>query len=355
MKWDTSISNRLIELIENNTYKTVADILSSEFGINCTPTMIDGKLQRMRKQAGMQDLESLLNSFNNSNLNNTNIQSNIQSNTTNNMFTDDCYELSDCNFTYAKVESLKQTYNILTELNPKKILSLSDLHAPLINFKAVEQAIENNLDADICVLNGDVFDGNCFSTFAKFKNIDFKKEIDQVYKLLDVLTNYFDKVVWVGGNHDLMRFKNFISRNNGNATEYLIDVANPLKIICDKYHNLINVDHDWTQIGDVIFSHLQDFSTVDMKTVTTVNEKFEANKYELLPNPDYKAIVNGHTHHLGKIYKNNKLLIEQGCLCHLQDYRFMKPAKNKWQTGYAVVYMDNGKCDFNKTNIFGIF
>lgn len=340
VKWTNELDQRRIELLQANyTYAQVAEILTQESDQDVTTSSVDGRCQKTKTTK--KDLQSMPQTV-----------SCVQTTQNARLFPTDCYTPGpDVSFPFRKKQELAQLYNALTGTNPHKILSLSDLHAPFMNFDAIEKAVLANLDADICVLNGDVYDATAFSTFTKFKAADFKYEMKQVENLLDVLCSRFKNVVWVGGNHDMMRFKKFIARNNGDATEYLIDVANPMKIIAAKYPNLTIVDHDWVQIGDVVFAHLQDFSSVDMKTVVTVDEKFRANGVDLLPNSDYNAVVIGHTHYAGKVIHNSKMLIEQGCLCHMADYKFMRIGKRRWNTAYAVIELDQaGKVDFNKSN-----
>ncbi|MFW6007775.1 MAG: metallophosphoesterase [archaeon] len=346
IRWKGQLEERRLELIKMGySYSTIANILSSEFDLNISRRSVEGRCYNTKTQkCDLDECDKL--EYDTDHTENT-----IFSNTSN-LFPEECYDNEeDFCMTPQKVKELKRIYNKLTGLHPKNVISLSDLHSPAIDFKSVERAILDNPNSDICLLNGDVYDGNSMSSFDKMSEIDIEEELDQVFTLLDVLTKKYEFVVWVGGNHDFGRFLKFVMKNFGpGMRKYVEQRLNPMDYIAEHYDNLIIVPHDWVQIGDVIYAHLPTYSTVDMKTVVKNYEIFKANRH-LLPNPNFRAIVIGHTHHLGKIMKNGVMLIEQGCLCHLQDYRFMKLTKNRWQKGYAIVgYDDDMNVDFNKSH-----
>jgi predicted phosphodiesterase len=345
IKWEGKLEERRIELLSlRYSHIKIANKLSIEFELPITAKSIDNRLQTIKNSKKLNKIidTQMYKTFN-QNLNNE-----IK------LFPEECYTVNpELCMTEEKLKELNRIYNMLTDLRPKKILSLSDLHAPFINFKAVEQAVLAHEDADICLLNGDVLDLQAMSKFDKIIEIDLDKELNQVFTLLDVLTKKFKYVVWVGGNHDMGRFTTYISKNFPPAMKsFALNRLNPISYISEKYDNLVIVPHDWIEVGDTIFAHLSNYSNIDMKTVTINNEIFNALR-DKLPNPNYRAIVIGHTHMCGKIISNNLTLIEQGCLCIDADYRFSKPTKRKWQTGYAVVEFDeNTKVISNKTNFY---
>jgi hypothetical protein len=50
---------------------------------------------------------------------------------------------------------------------------------------------------------------------------------------------------------------------------------------------------------------------------------------------------------------NGCKVIEQGCLTHMPDYRFDKPASRIWQQAYAVVHLrEDGSVEMNKTRVY---
>ena len=368
INWKGPIEDRRIKLLqERKTYGQIANILSKEFGIPVTYDMVQGRCKtsgitcktiNMNTTVNVAVTPNTNNNLNTletmevdlSNLSDLDISNNC------NLFPggDDDYINSKISLTPEKAKILKDLYQRLTDLKPRKVLSLSDLHSPFINFKACNEALLANQDADILVLNGDVYDGYAMSHFDKIQDVDFNVELAKVEKFLSVVTKMFKLVVWVGGNHDLYRFEKFVSKNCGGLKNFIMKNANPMEYLAKQFNNVIVVPHNWIEIGDVIFSHPEDFSSTDMRTAVNTEVRLRSVK-QFIPNPDYRAVIIGHTHQLGKIVKNGMLLAEQGCMCHLYDYKFQRPAKNSWVTGYAVVEFDeNMKVIFNKTNMITI-
>jgi Icc-related predicted phosphoesterase len=372
INWKGPIEDRRVKLLkEGKSYGQIAQILSKEFGI---PVTYDAVTQRC-KTSGITRRTINVNTTVNVNINNTptpvttnnlNIIENMPVDLSNlsdldisnncNLFPDgdDDYINSKISLTPEKAKLLKDLHQRLTDLKPRKVLSLSDLHSPFINFKACNKALLDNQDADILVLNGDVYDGYAMSHFDKIKDVNFDVELAKVEKFLEVVTKMFKLVVWVGGNHDLYRFEKFVAKNCGGMKDFIMKNANPMEYLAKKFNNVIVVPHNWVEIGDVIFSHPEDFANAELKTVVDTDVRLRSIR-QFIPNPDYRAVVIGHTHQLGKVVKNGILLAEQGCMCHLYDYKFQRPAKNSWVTGYAVVeYDENMKVIFNKTNMITI-
>lgn len=363
IQWTGAIEDRRIELLEQSyTYNQIAKMLSKEFNVSISRHAVknrsvrSGIVRNKKSNTTIVPNKASINSL--SSINNYSNQQSIinQQPTTKQFFPEECYNVEEefC-MTTNKLRELDYYYQLLTSIKPKKILSLSDLHSPCIDFSAVDQALFNNTDADIIVLNGDVLDCQAFSKFDKMDEFDLEVEINQVKKLFNVLCSEAKYVVWVGGNHDLKRFQRYVMKNfTASAKKLAYKRLNPMDILAEEFDNLIVIPHDWMMIGDVIFAHLEKFSSVLMKTVDSVDEVFMANKH-LLPNENYNSIIIGHTHHLGSTIKNGRLLMEQGCLTHLQDYRFNQPTKTRWETGYAVIkFDDNVNIDVNESDYYYI-
>lgn len=328
IKWEGYIEDRRKALREEGkSYREIADILSQEFHRNITKDMVSSRDRLCR------------------------INSNDSNNTK--MFDDELYNLKEKYILAEKIKKdLKQYWDMFNNGRYKKILSLSDLHAPYIDFKKVEQALNDNQDCTICVLNGDIFDGESMSTFDKLDEIDSSEEFNQIFKLLDVLTTRFETIIFVGGNHDLGRFQKYITRNiKAGLRKYAYDRLNPIKYICEHYNNIISINYNLFQIGDVVFKHPSGYSSAELKTVVNEMDILSANRYDL-PNPNFRCICIGHTHDAGEFVKNGVKLIEQGCLTYTPDYRFNSPTKRRWTMGYARIEIDeNGKVLFNKSRV----
>lgn len=335
-KWSKEIDLRRIELLKQGySYRETAIILSTEFNQYFTKHMVEYRSRKTNTTPSQL-------------MNNLSIESKEESEK---LFPDEAYEVNrDLTFIPEKLEILKSIWNKYNDGKKKKILSLSDIHAPFANFKAIETAIKDNRDADLVVLNGDVYDGHALSDYEKLNDFNIEIELKQVFMLLDVLTKLFKEVVWVGGNHDFTRFLRYVSRKFGSGMKkYVVKRLNPIEYISEKYNNVVVVPHNWVEIGKCVFIHPNGYSSALMSTSINQTEYLLANKH-FLPYGDFQALVQGHTHDLGEFYLNGIKIIEQGCLCNLMDYRFDNPSSRSWTTGYAVVYLDEaGNVDFNKT------
>lgn len=345
--WTPEIDNRRLQLLkEGYSYNEVAVILSTEFSTSVTKWVVIDRCKKTsttKSEIEIENFESknsveVLNSI-------TNDES---------LFPAEAYKVDEeVSFAPEKMRQLKQIWEKFNDGKKKKILSLSDLHAPFINFAAVEQAIKDHGDADILMLNGDVFDGHALSDFDKMNDFDLEVEFKQVFMFLDVATKHFKEVIWVGGNHDFTRFMRYVSRKFGQGMKkYVLKRLNPIEYIAEKYDNLLVVPHNWVEIGKCIFTHPDGYSSALMSTAMNQAQYLRANK-DFLPYGDFQAVVQGHTHDLGEYYVNGTKIIEQGCLCHLMDYRFDKPSSRRWVTGFAVVHLDElGNVDFNESRNF---
>ena len=342
IKWEGNIEKRRIELLNTGkSYNQIAHILSDEFKLTIGYWAVQGRSRLTNTTMRGIQKDKMIDTLNK--MNNTDIEENL--------FTDE-FLYNDQGMLFRDIkEHLRVIHNKFEKIKPKKILVMSDLHAPFANFRALSQAIKNESDADVVVLNGDVFDLHAFSRFDKMSDIAINQELNCIRALFKVLFKKFKHVVWVGGNHDLSRFKKYLMKNiHPSLMELFTD---PRELIQREFANndLIIVDNTYAEIGDVVFSHIDAFSNVPMKTVGSANDIMRSNK-KLLPNPNFNAIIMGHTHQIGKIIVNDQMLIEGGCCCHLMDYRITCPTKSAWSTGYSVIYLDDKmRADFNKSNI----
>lgn len=345
IRWTKELDDRRVELIEAGySYVDIAAILTTEFKMDFTR---DKVVSRSRITRTIKK-----------HLKDTNVIKTVKiSETKQAMFPEESYHVDeDLSFTPEKQRELKRIWDLFNDGKAKKILSLSDLHAPYMDLKSIEKAILSNLDADVLVLNGDVFDGHAMSDFDKLDDFDIEREFKQVFLLLDAIVPLFKVIVWVGGNHDFSRFMRMVARKFGNGMKkYVMKRLNPVSYIAEKYNNIIIVPNQFAQIGTAVFVHPDGYSSALMSTALKQAEIFENNKDQILPYPVIQAVIQGHTHDLGSYYLNGIKVIEQGCLCFPMDYRFDKPTKRRWQKGYAVVHLDeNGNVEFNKTREYFI-
>ena len=244
-----------------------------------------------------------------------------------------------------------------------KILCLSDLHIPFENPDIIQHAIDNHGDADILVLNGDLIECYIVSKWPKHRYIPLRWEYEIALEYIKMFSAKFPKVVLVSGNHEY-RLKSFFSSQIDPVISFMTD-SDILGRLADGYafddegkltkaYNLDNVYYQggllnwYTRIGKTIFAHPRKASGIPMRSVELLDKYMEPRE------EGYENIVLGHTHKIGSIVRNRKLLIEQGCCCCPLDYeQDGKLAYSPASFGYAVVHQDKkGRVDFNKTHTF---
>ncbi|RLC16012.1 MAG: hypothetical protein DRI24_09485 [Deltaproteobacteria bacterium] len=243
-----------------------------------------------------------------------------------------------------------------------KILCISDLHCPFHNSVVLAEAIVNNLDADVLVINGDFLDLYSVSSFSKNKEIPLRHEYKIALELLKVFSDLFPKVVLVSGNHEDRLRSLFAAQLNPNVNfmysdDVLDKLANGEDInehgVLEKKYDFDNISYEggplrwYTQIGKCIFAHPSHFSKITMRTATDTVDTLKEKE-------NFQAMVIAHTHKQGRYLWKGKLVIEQGCCALPMAYEASARAKYAAQSfGYCVVYEDlEGNVDFNKTRTF---
>lgn len=268
-------------------------------------------------------------------------------------------------------ESIKQTETIKPKKAKKKskertILIISDLHIPFHNEENLKKVINDNLNADTLVINGDFLDCYSVSKFSKTQNIPLKDEITQGKAIVSWLSEIYPEVIINSGNHDDRPRKYFESRIEADLMfmvkhDLLSLIAADLDNVTvsrDKYEFPNNmgeteVSH-FTKIGDCLIAHFEDSSRVPFKVVHD-RVQWIHQWQSLFGWGEIKLFLQGHTHQLGKApINNNQLTIgETGCLCKVQGYTLKPSAKYRPSSnGYWVVYQTDGVTDINKSNYF---
>lgn len=243
-----------------------------------------------------------------------------------------------------------------------KVVSISDLHPPFHDPMVINHLMRNHSDADVLVINGDIFEVYDASKWLKTKQIPFEAEYRIISDFIAKVSNIFPKIILISGNHDA-RIKTAIA---GSLPTDLLNLVklDPVELISngytlDQYGNLemtANLDNvfynagptSWfSLVGRCMFAHPSNSSGVPMRTVRDCDTYFQNR------NIDYDALVIGHSHKQGQIVHNGRLLIEQGCACYPMEYEASAKLTYRAPTvaGYAVVWMDKaGRVDFNRTH-----
>lgn len=254
----------------------------------------------------------------------------------------------------------------LTTSKERKIITFSDLHIPFFLWEDMENALKQHADADVVVLNGDILDAYIFSTFSKSKNIAALKEYKVAFDLVHYLSDNFETVVLVCGNHDYRTTRAIKTAGfNQDAssvfgTDLLFKISNGEKLnergeLVEKlnFDNVLYQKHDpwYTRVGKTIFCHPSGFgSKYPGATVVKLLDHFS----ERMHYDDFDSIVVGHTHKVYKGIVSGKMLIEQGAMAHKLPYQFQPDLRFKnAMNGYAVIYQDSyGNTNFNDSQTY---
>jgi predicted phosphodiesterase len=244
----------------------------------------------------------------------------------------------------------------------RKILSLSDIHFPMHNKEAIQTALDRDGDADILVLNGDLFEGYMWSSFEKNKVVAALAEYTMVFGFVEEMAKRFPKVVLVDGNHDVRVGRSLQASGVHPACVPLLRPNLMLRIVqgerLDLSGNLVekvnftNIVYQpseswYVRVGKSCFIHPH---AMGLGTAPGMYARKFGERLKLRYGAEVDSIFSGHTHQIYKGVINGTLYVEQGCLAGYQSYAWSPSSKytGNSQTGYAVVYQDkDGNTDFN--------
>lgn len=241
-----------------------------------------------------------------------------------------------------------------------KVVSISDMHIPFQHDAVLNKLIASHSDADILVINGDFLELYSVSSWPKNKSVMLRKEYEQGLEVLRKLSEIFPKIYMTKGNHE-DRLQRYFTSNVDPSISFMTDpdILQRLSKGYDfnedgdlvKTHDMKNVFYrkgplSWyVQIGRCVFVHPSGGSGVPMRTA------IKATDYLLSRSLEFDAVVCAHTHQIGQIVYNNKLIIEQGCSCVPLEYESTSKMSYRPQSfGYAVVMMNkHGYVDFDNS------
>lgn len=269
------------------------------------------------------------------------------------------------------IDQIQERYKAKSVLNERpsnettrKILCLSDIHFPFARKDLLMKAVSDHSDANICVLNGDIFEGYAFSTFKKSKTVSALDEYRSVFAFIKNLTEIFPKVVLTAGNHEDRVSKALDSAFPRNMTEIfrpdlLARIANGENLTRSgqltqdkemKKKIFYSAKESWyVKIGKTLFVHPSSRGSGDPGNTVNKLKKYFDQRYK--PG-EYDSIVCGHTHKIYKGVVNDTLLIEQGCMADLFSYMWTPKLdfNQNYMNGYAIIYQDSlGNTEFNKS------
>jgi hypothetical protein len=247
-----------------------------------------------------------------------------------------------------------------------KVVAAGDFHAPFHHKGALARMIQQDGDADICVLGGDFGDAHCASTFTKYEHIGFHEEMAAMTAVMQVLSETYPTVKYLRGSNHPDRFE---KRLRESISKDLLDavlsmtggVLAPDLAMVKRYPNVEVCDWQtptgervsWLMnVGDVLFSHAEKYSRVPGAALRFVHEWLDDFSGHLGLD-DFRAVVQFHTHAQAQIpWRSNQLLIEPGCMCLVHHYQLRSKLGGRPQRlGYVVMELVDGKLDVNSVRL----
>ena len=237
-----------------------------------------------------------------------------------------------------------------------------DFHAPFHDPEAVAELIaKESGPTDTLIISGDLMDFYSISRFLKYEHVPIEQEIAGADALLTMLASKFSDVLVIEGNHDTQRFekqlRSFLSPEMMHCIELLTGGNLSIVQLLAKRHGNVRFAPQqagryklgWlTQVGDLLVSHAEKFSTVPGSALRKIEEgmaDFEQ-VYGLQP---WRVLIQAHTHAFSMIpWHSDKLLLEGGCCCLTHGYQLTARMGGRPQRiGYTTLTQHDGVTDIN--------
>ena len=232
----------------------------------------------------------------------------------------------------------------------QKIVVAGDFHIPFHDKAYVAELFRREKDADVLVISGDLQDFYSVSRFTKYEHVPIERELAEVQLFLEQAAKIWPRILIIAGNHDHQRFERRLREHLDPEMVKVVEFLaggnlSPIHLIAKRFPNIEIVGAQagrhklsWmTQVGDMIVSHAEKFSTVPGAALRTVEGWLQDREQNLGLAP-WRVLVQAHTHQLGWFpFHADKLLIEGGCLCEHHGYQFTariggRPQRRGWVT-----------------------
>ena len=244
----------------------------------------------------------------------------------------------------------------------QRIVVAGDFHAPFHDNEVVATLIaDEGPRTDTLIVSGDLMDFYSISRFLKYERVAIEQEIAATDALLGQLSAAFPDVLIVSGNHDSQRFekqlRSFLSPEMMHVIELLTGGnLSVIHMLAKRYPNVRFAPQQagayqlgWlTQVGDLLVSHAEKFSTVPGSAVRKIEEGMADfdHVYNLKP---WRVLLQAHTHAYSLIpWHADKLLGETGCCCVTHGYQLSARMGGRPQRqGYVTLTQQAGVTDVN--------
>ncbi|MCP4640217.1 MAG: hypothetical protein GY851_07285 [bacterium] len=263
------------------------------------------------------------------------------------------------------------------ETTPGKGLCISDTHGHLMRPDVVRAAVLSNLDAEWVAVVGDVFDFHDTSFFSNPSSTPLIAEWDLCGALLEALSDIYERVIIVRGNHDARPGK-LVSRilDNPDLLPLMRGAMDPLSLLCqgygyspegemvERYHwtgsveydreGIANSDGAVTRVGETLLSHTDLYYGAGQIPTPGVTCCKISNMYLTKRGEMHDCLVQAHTHGLTwAAVPSGGIALECGCCSDEPEYTTNQKLRYAKQIpGWALVYQHpDGTCDMERTRV----
>lgn len=233
-----------------------------------------------------------------------------------------------------------------------KTLVLSDSQGVFANNPMIEQVIQDNRDADIIQIPGDVADWEAASKYTHEMDYPMRHECDWLVRLYEMLSDTFPgKPILIEDSNHRRR----VAKAMRSVPQCMLFLAehNPERYLAQPFPYIVALDSWWAQLGDTIYSHKEGRTATPgdnaRDAIRTFRTWRDAGQHGVEP---FRMVVTGHSHKVSEHYENGVKGMEPGCLATL-PMLYMSTAEiaNTQDNGYGIVIQKNGRADRNESRI----
>lgn len=255
---------------------------------------------------------------------------------------------------------------------------VSDIHAPYQDdnaFAAFINDVKVNGHTNLCILGGDGGDFHNYSKYAKYgQHFSVQQEHKAVASMMAILSETFDEVVVIPGNHDERTRKKYATLLPADLYQALLDFHGGntfdfIELISKQFENVFIPEfpkHGYAeykfiyQFHDIIVGHPEVYSRIPNKSVGGFIDWLMRKAMPLGLINEFQYAVMGHTHMAGKTFNDfSKVGIENGCLAITPDYDSNAKLMGAYRTithGYTrfATNVETGKTHPNDINFIAL-
>lgn len=250
------------------------------------------------------------------------------------------------------------------KFSDERIVICSDFHAPFHHPAALADLCK--VEADTCIVAGDLQDHYSISRFLKYESVPISQELASAQMILEQLSHQFPQVYCIEGNHDSARFEKLLADRLPHEAIDIIrflsktGTLSSMEALVSQFRNVELVKHKvgthtvtwFMQKGDLIVSHAEKYSRVPGSALRGIEEWFSDFERTLDLQP-WRVVAQAHTHAMAMFpFGPDKVLVETGCMCRTHGYQLSaRIAGRPQRLGWATLSQRDGVTDLSSIGV----